>query len=1018
MCAYPLIYSREGMDSSTEEEDEEFFETVEDVASSSDAESGVEERHGMNAFQGAMASAPNGVSFPLSKYEVWKNSPGSILERRQRLFTQMGLEVEREDSEGSVVLVDAAPAEASLTPSSSYPKVGHVHQSSRNTDRSDQEVLSKKGVYAPGAGAGWSMVRSRSDGTFSRLQSSDSAAGSLSLRLVSSGTTSPLLHHRGHERLTDSNGAVLGTGSGQNHPTSKPPLGGKRGNANSTSVSAEGLAARRLQFQWNKFGRFRVTDKNGNSLFDSTSPDVCITDRASEEVLAAARPPLGNSGDAVNSKDGEVLCRIKDLDSGKEFVVNEVGKDGMWNKLKELDTGREITLEEFESSLGLSPIVQEVMRRERAAGDTSAVVDRQVDAGAGVQKRKKSWFKAIKGVVRGSREKGNHSHHGSGSDDREGSTEKSGRKSGSATDDSQDVPPASRPVKVHTHKKAAKEFADLRLRQEIQAHQGAIWTMKFSLDGSYLATAGQDKVVRVWEVLVHNGRSYESPNSSGELNLGPDKVINDNVLQRHSELKRRSKSTSGRKTVSSRLPMLFMLSENAKCAFKGHTEDILDLSWSPSQYLLSSSMDKTVRLWNVSSKACLKLFTHNDYVTCIQFHPLDAGHFISGSLDGKVRIWSIQEPQVVDWVDLQEMVTAACYTPNGQGAVVGSYKGTCRFYKTSGNKLQPETTFEVRSNKAKRSQGKKITGFQFVPGDKKKILITSSDSRIRVYDGTEISSKFKGFRNTNSQISASLSTDGGFIICASEDSRVCIWNYNDSRQYPGQQSKASGSYEDFSVKHVLLAIPWPGMDSHLDSGDPQKVGSSLNHKKEGSMLKTSPVSGGHSARSLSSNLLEAESVISHEESLSHRSGSDDTSSSAATGNTRELTGLMSTLSDLQDAEFPEDFSSLTPHRPDIYQENSCGSPVLSNCVSAQHIGNNGSSKGSATWPEEKLPSLQEDLLRNAVNHNTFSVSNKDVATKEHVNTTAMGSAWGMVIVTAGLGGEIRIFQNYSLPVRL
>ena len=53
-------------------------------------------------------------------------------------------------------------------------------------------------------------------------------------------------------------------------------------------------------------------------------------------------------------------------------------------------------------------------------------------------------------------------------------------------------------------------------------------------------------------------------------------------------------------------------------------------------------------------------------VTCIQFHPLDDGHFISGSLDGKVRIWRIKEPQVVDWVDLQEMVTAACYTPNGQ----------------------------------------------------------------------------------------------------------------------------------------------------------------------------------------------------------------------------------------------------------------------------------------------------------------------------------------------------------------
>jgi len=31
------------------------------------------------------------------------------------------------------------------------------------------------------------------------------------------------------------------------------------------------------------------------------------------------------------------------------------------------------------------------------------------------------------------------------------------------------------------------------------------------------------------------------------------------------------------------------------------------------QHLLSSSMDKTVRLWNLSSQTCLKVFSHSDY---------------------------------------------------------------------------------------------------------------------------------------------------------------------------------------------------------------------------------------------------------------------------------------------------------------------------------------------------------------------------------------------------------------------
>ncbi|KAL6999481.1 hypothetical protein U1Q18_000642 [Sarracenia purpurea var. burkii] len=117
-------------------------------------------------------------------------------------------------------------------------------------------------------------------------------------------------------------------------------------------------------------------------------------------------------------------------------------------------------------------------------------------------------------------------------------------------------------------------------------------------------------------------------------------------------------------------------------------------------------MDKTVRLWHLSSKSCLKIFSHSDYVTCIQFNPVDDRYFISGSLDAKVRIWSIPDRQVVDWNDLHEMVTAACYTPDGQ----------------------------------------------FAPGSSSEVLITSADSRIRVIDGVDLVHKFKGCHFTSSEV--------------------------------------------------------------------------------------------------------------------------------------------------------------------------------------------------------------------------------------------------------------------------
>ncbi|XP_055801394.1 uncharacterized protein LOC129870601 [Solanum dulcamara] len=57
------------------------------------------------------------------------------------------------------------------------------------------------------------------------------------------------------------------------------------------------------------------------------------------------------------------------------------------------------------------------------------------------------------------------------------------------------------------------------------------------------------------------------------------------------------------------------------------------------------------------------------------------------------------------------------------------------------------------------------------------VLITSADSRIRIFDGSQMMYEFRasGFRNTSSHIAASFSSDGKYVISASEDSHVYIW---------------------------------------------------------------------------------------------------------------------------------------------------------------------------------------------------------------------------------------------------
>lgn len=62
-------------------------------------------------------------------------------------------------------------------------------------------------------------------------------------------------------------------------------------------------------------------------------------------------------------------------------------------------------------------------------------------------------------------------------------------------------------VRVKAHHKGPLEFEQLHLKQDLSGeHVGAVWTMKFSLCGRVLATAGQDHVVRIF--VLKEARAY------------------------------------------------------------------------------------------------------------------------------------------------------------------------------------------------------------------------------------------------------------------------------------------------------------------------------------------------------------------------------------------------------------------------------------------------------------------------------------------------------------------------------
>ncbi|CAN0280632.1 unnamed protein product [Ectocarpus sp. 12 AP-2014] len=308
-------------------------------------------------------------------------------------------------------------------------------------------------------------------------------------------------------------------------------------------------------------------------------------------------------------------------------------------------------------------------------------------------------------------------------------------------------------------KEASEALKGLMLFQELRCHDGPIWTAAFNQSGQFLATAGQDARILLHRVgdtrddlqgdkagdgdsggdggskaaapdsasngAEGSGRPWSQkgrpePGTGGvesvDGGIGGDGTVSEDATTKGSGRPPLSGSIGGSgggggRGSDGRALSTVMIDPEPWQIWEAHKGDVVAISWSRNDFLLSASLDKTVRLWHTTQAGCLHCFQHADTVTSVDFHPLLEHFFLSGCFDKKIRVWNIRDGRVQEWQQAPDMVTAAKFSLDGQMIVAGLYMGQVLFYQTEG--MRYFTQIECRNRRGTKKRGCKVSGFAF-----------------------------------------------------------------------------------------------------------------------------------------------------------------------------------------------------------------------------------------------------------------------------------------------------------------
>lgn len=146
---------------------------------------------------------------------------------------------------------------------------------------------------------------------------------------------------------------------------------------------------------------------------------------------------------------------------------------------------------------------------------------------------------------------------------------------------------------------------------------------------------------------------------------------------------------------------------------RGHSKDVTDFDFSSNnQYIASSSMDKTVRVWEISKGICIRVIYGVSSQLCIRFHPVNNNFLSVGNANKEITVFNYSTGRTINKTAFDGEVTAMDHDHTGQLIFCGDAQGCiytismnsrvgslsrCHRNRSSSKHRSPVTTVQYRS---------------------------------------------------------------------------------------------------------------------------------------------------------------------------------------------------------------------------------------------------------------------------------------------------------------------------------